>query len=88
MTLFVKISSREMLKKKFAKINSLKVAKYVGMFRLDCSCSIMFIFTNAKPRISRIPNNQNIPNTPLWCLSVCFSEMKGRKEPVNSSSLD
>ena len=62
------------------------------------SCNIRFIFTNKKPRISRIPKNQNIPNTQLRCLNFsfyvkglsnlnCFAR-DGRKKLVNSSIID
>ena len=41
------------------------LAKYVDMFRRDCSYNIRFIFTNTKANVFRIQKNQSIPNTPL-----------------------
>ena len=49
------------------------LAKYVDMFRHNCSYSVRFIFTNTKSHIFRIPKNQKIPNTPSKCLSFSFS---------------
>ena len=40
------------------------------MFRHDSSYNIRFIFTDIKPHIFRIPQNQNIENTPSRCLNV------------------
>ena len=65
----------KMKNRKAELIQGVKVslAKYVDMFRHDCSCNIRFIFTNTKPHIFRISRNQNILNTPWRCLSFSFS---------------
>ena len=56
------------------------LAKYTGMFHRDCSYNIKFIFTDTKPHICRIPNNQSIPNNPLRCLNFS-SPTKGLSIP-------
>ena len=41
----------------------ISLAKYVDMFRHNCSYSVRFIFTNTKPHIFRIPKNQKIQHS-------------------------
>ena len=45
------------------------LAKYVDVFRHDCSYNLRLIFTDTKPHIFKIPKNQNILNTPSRCLN-------------------
>ena len=49
------------------------LAKYLDVFRHDCSSNLRFIFTDTKPHIFRSPKNENILNTPSRCVSFSFS---------------
>ena len=89
--IWMRLKSRRAELKQRVKV---RLAKYVGMitFRHDCSFNKRFITTNTKPRIFRIPKNQNVANPPSRRFSFCFSiealiifSREGRKKPVHSS---
>ena len=68
--IWVKLKNR---KAKLMQRVKVSLAKYVDMFRHDCSYNIRYILTNTKPHIFRIPKNKNILNTPSRCSSFSFS---------------